>query len=113
MRAGGMELSFLTNQKLSDRQAEFLLAAEDPAHPILFSVIGEIDRKNRYETTAVAVCGDRLFTCDLETGEAGEPLLFSDIEEIYTKRLYGNDGGMHRLLYTGQADFAGDSRANF
>lgn len=99
MWAGGMELSFLTNQKLSDRQAEFLLAAEDPAHPILFSVIGEIDRKNRYETTAVAVCGDRLFTCDLETGEAGEPLLFSDIEEIYTKRLYGN--GLVRARTTG------------
>jgi len=85
-----MELPFLTNQRLEDKQAMALLETNSDEHPILFSVIGEVSPNSRYGETALVVCADRLYTFDFSTGEASPELLFADVEKIYTKRLYGN-----------------------
>lgn len=85
-----MERTFLTNQRLDEKQVSALLAASRADDPILFAIIGEIGKDDRYRCTALAVTATALFTFDFETGTASELYAFSDIAEIYTKRMYGN-----------------------
>ncbi|MBE6690136.1 MAG: ABC transporter ATP-binding protein [Ruminococcaceae bacterium] len=85
-----MELTFLTNQKLEEKQGLLLQAQSHEDDPILFTIIGEIGRDSRYNTTALAVTATSLFTVDFDHGTVSERILFSDIEDVYTKRMYGN-----------------------
>ncbi|MBE6555386.1 MAG: ABC transporter ATP-binding protein [Ruminococcaceae bacterium] len=85
-----MELSFLTNQRLDDKQASALLATQREDDPILFAITSEINGDNRYGQTALVVCSERLYTFDFSSGVASPDLPFSTLEKIYTKRLYGN-----------------------
>ena len=85
-----MEASFLTNVKLDEKQIERIMALSEENEPILFSVVGEISERATYRQMALLVTRAHLFCYDLESGECTERLAFSDIEEIYTKRMYGN-----------------------
>ena len=85
-----MELNFLTNQKLDEKQSSALLAESHKDDPILFSIIGEIAKDDRYRLTALAVTASALFTFDFETETASERIAFSDIADIFAKRMYGN-----------------------
>ena len=101
-----MELPFLTNVKLEDKQAMALLETSTESDPILFAIIGEVDSKNNYGKNALVVCATRLYTFDFSAEKASDPIAFSDIEKIYTKRMYGNglvradmQGGEKRDLF--------------
>ncbi len=90
-----MERTFLTNQHLEQTKLLALQSAAPTDDPVLFAVIGEISKGNDYCTTALAVCARHLFTFDLQTGQAGAVIPFGDIEDIFSKRMYGN--GMLRV----------------
>ncbi|MBQ8357056.1 MAG: ABC transporter ATP-binding protein [Clostridia bacterium] len=85
-----MELTFLTNLRLDEKQGSALLAESREDDPILFAIIGEIAKDDRYRTTALAVTATCLFTFDFATGASSERIAFSDIADIFTKRMYGN-----------------------
>ncbi|MBQ9761281.1 MAG: ABC transporter ATP-binding protein, partial [Clostridia bacterium] len=85
-----MELTFLTNQRLDEKQATALQAESKTDDPILFSIIGEIAKNDRYRLTALAVTATRLFTFDFETQTVSDSIAFSDMADIFTKRMYGN-----------------------
>ena len=85
-----MELTFLTNQKLEEKQGLLLQAQSHEDDPILFTVIGEIGKDSHYNATALAVTATSIFTLDLGSGQPSERIPFSDIADIYTKRMYGN-----------------------
>lgn len=80
----------MTNRKLSDRQRETILGLSDERDPVLFVIVGEISSRARYSRNALLVTASCLFSCDLESGVCSEKTAFSDIEEIYNKRMYGN-----------------------
>ena len=90
-----MDLPFLINQRPDARVREALLAHHDERDPIRFAVIGEISPDNRYHETALAVTATRMLTIDLETGACEQTVAFADIDEIRSKRMYGN--GMLRV----------------
>ena len=106
-----MELSFLTNQHLSDKQASALTNAAGEQEQILFVVVSEISKNDRYEPTALAVTQHRVFTFDFAADHVVDTIAFDSIDEIFTKRMYGNglirvkkaDGGvldLFRFTYT-------------
>ena len=50
-----MSINFLINQHLDQKQSAALLAENREDDPILYTIIGEISKDNRYATTALAV----------------------------------------------------------
>ncbi len=90
-----MERKLLTNQHLEEKQLVALRESAPTDDPVLFAIIGEISRDNAYCPTALAVCATQLYTFDLQTNTASEPISFGDIDKIYSKRMYGN--GMLRV----------------
>ena len=85
-----MELTFLTNQKLDEKQALLLQAQSHEDDPILFTIIGEIGKNSHYNTTALAVTASSIFTFDFGSETASERIPFTDVDDVYTKRMYGN-----------------------
>ena len=80
----------MTNQHLDEKQGSALLAESREGDPILFAIIGEIGKNDRYETTALAVTATGLFTFDFNSGTASPRYAFSDMTDILAKRMYGN-----------------------
>ncbi|NLW73695.1 MAG: ABC transporter ATP-binding protein [Clostridiales bacterium] len=80
----------LINRQLRPFQLNALKSHEMPDDPILFAIIGDISKDARYTRSVFAVSSKSFFTYDLESGECGDRYFFADIENIYTKRMYGN-----------------------
>ena len=101
-----MSLNFLINQRLDEKQSAALLAESREDDPILYAIIGEISKDNRYATTALAVTATSLFTFDFEHEKIIKRIAVFDISKIFTKRMYGNgllrvetkDGELHDLF---------------
>ena len=88
----------MTNQHLSEKQANALLAATPKDETLLFAVIGEIGKNDRYEPTALAVTASTLFTFDFANDRVCDAVAFEEIDSIFTKRMYGN--GLVRVKKT-------------
>ena len=80
----------MTNQKLDEKQALLLQAQSHEDDPILFTIIGEIGKNSHYNTTALAVTASSIFTFDFGSETASERIPFTDVDDVYTKRMYGN-----------------------
>ena len=95
-----MDTPFLTNQKLEEKQIQTIIGLADKDEPILFAVVGEISSHAHYSSCVLLATRAHLFTYDFGSETRSEPLAFSDIEEIYNKRMYGN-GVMRARLTDG------------
>ena len=101
-----MDTPFLTNQKLEDSKVKTILSLGSEEEPILFAVVGEISKQAKYGTCVLLATRSHLFTYDFGTETCSERFAFSDIEEIFNKRMYGNgimrvrtkDGALHDLF---------------
>ena len=101
-----MDTPFLTNQKLEDSKVKTILSLGSEKEPILFAVVGEISKQARYGTCVLLATRSHLFTYDFGTETCSERFAFSDVEEIFNKRMYGNgmmrvrtkDGVLHDLF---------------
>lgn len=80
----------MTNRKLEDSQVQTILSMSEQDDPIRFAVVGEISDKTNYSTNVLLVTTSYLFTYNFSDGTRGERVYFSDVEEIYNKRMYGN-----------------------
>ena len=97
---------FLTNQKLSEEQEKAIASLGSTEDPVVFAVMGEISPKARYATVALLATHTEIFTYNFDTGEESRRFGFSEIKEIFNKRMYGNavmrvrlvDGSLHDLF---------------
>ncbi len=89
-----MDTPFLTNVKLEEKQVRTIIGLSDESEPILFAIVGEISPQARYGMNILLVTRAHLFSYDFDRNCASERVAFSDIEEIFNKRMYGN--GMMR-----------------
>ena len=97
---------FLTNQKLSEEQEKVIVSLGSTEDPVVFAVMGEISPKARYATVALLATHTEIFTYNFDTGEESRRFGFSEIKEIFNKRMYGNavmrvrlvDGSLHDLF---------------
>lgn len=85
-----MDTSFLTNRKLDEKQMQTLMSLTDESEPILFAVVGDLSEKAHYSCNVLLVTRAHLFHYDFGSEECSEKTAFSDISEIYNKRMYGN-----------------------
>ncbi len=101
-----METKFLTNKKLSESQIETLRKLGTEEEPILFAIVGEISQSTKYSTCVLLATCSHVFSYDFGNDTCSERYAYSDIENIYTKRMYGNgimrarttDGVLHDLF---------------
>ena len=101
-----MDVPFLTNRKPDEKQLRKILSLQDENDPILFAVLGEVSSNAKYASTALFVTGKYLFTYNFESDTASEKFAFSEITEIFNKRMYGNgvmrvrtqDGTLHNVF---------------
>lgn len=96
-----MELPFLVNQKLDDKQAAAFLAINTANDPFLFVIVGDIDKENRYGKTALCVTATRLLVYDMTTNTVDSTVSLVDTEKVFVKRLYGN-GLLRATMKDGQ-----------
>ena len=89
---------FLTNLKLSDTELRQILDLSTPEDPVLFAVVGDITGKANYGKTILLGTSSSLLTLDLTDGSVSPKIPFSQIEDIYNKRMYGN--GLMRVRTT-------------
>ncbi len=85
-----MDTPFLTNRKLDEKQIQTILSLTEENEPILFAVVGEISMPARYSSCVLLATRAHLFSYDFGSETRSEPLAFSDVDEIYNKRMYGN-----------------------
>lgn len=85
-----MENKLLVNKKLSEQQLRALKKIESDDEPFLFAVVADVSVKAKYSETALLVTEKSLFTYDFNSEYQSEKYYFSDIESIYSKRMYGN-----------------------
>ncbi|MBQ8344964.1 MAG: hypothetical protein IJY42_01715, partial [Clostridia bacterium] len=90
-----MEKNILLNQKLEEHQLQTIRSLVPEDDPVVFAVVGEISNRANYSKTVLLATRSFLFTYDFKTEQCSEHYLFSDVEEIYNKRMYGN--GIMRL----------------
>lgn len=80
----------MTNRKLDEKQLRTISELSDEKDPVRFVIVGEISRHARYSCNALLVTRSYLFSYDFDSGVCSEKTVFSDIAEIYNKRMYGN-----------------------
>ena len=92
---GTMNTTFLTNQKLSEAQLKTILSLGSEEEPVLFAVVGEISQRAHYGTVVLLATRSQIFTYDFVSETVSRRYDFDEIDDIITKRMYGN--GMLRV----------------
>ncbi len=85
-----MNTEFLTNKKLDDAVLQKLTSFTDDNEPIVFAIVGEVEPSGGYSQCVLACTEAHIFTYHISNDQYSEKYAFSDITEIYTKRMYGN-----------------------
>ena len=96
-----MDVPFIINTSIGSRTGRRILARNDPDDPIRFAVVGDITPDGKYGRTVLLATASRLFTYREDTDAFSEDTLFSDVEKIWNKRMYGN-GLMRVKLKSGE-----------
>ena len=96
-----MDAPFLTNRKLSDSQIKRIVSLGSEDEPILFAVCGEISKEANYSSCVLLATKAHIFSYDFGKDELSERYVFSDVEDIFNKRMYGN-GIMRLVLKNGE-----------
>ena len=96
-----METNLLINRKLDEKQLRAISELSDEGDPVRFVIVGDISHLARYSRNALLVTRDCLFGYDFDSGTCSEKTRFSDIAEIYNKRMYGN-GMMRASMKNGE-----------
>ncbi len=85
-----METRFLVNKKLSDEQTRTICSLGTENEPVVFAIVGEISNEAKYGTCVLLATHSHLFTYDFSAQKCSERYAFSEIREIFNKRMYGN-----------------------
>ena len=85
-----MESTILLNQKLDENRLSAIRSLGTQDEPVLWAIVGEISESAKYSKCVLVATRSSLFTYNFDTQECSQRYRFSDIKEIYTKRMYGN-----------------------
>ncbi|MBQ8849190.1 MAG: ABC transporter ATP-binding protein [Clostridia bacterium] len=96
-----MDTPFLTNRKLSDAQIERIVSLGTEEDPVLYAICGDISKKATYSSCVLLATKAHIFAYDFVKDEVSDKYAFSDVENIYNKRMYGN-GIMRIVLKNGE-----------
>ena len=96
-----MDTPFLTNRKLSDDQVKKIVSFGTEDDPVLFVVCGDVSREANYSSCVLVATRSLIFSYDFGSDEISPKYAFSDIDNIFNKRMYGN-GIMRVVLKNGE-----------
>lgn len=92
-----MSAEFLTNKRLTDEQIKKLIGFGTADEPILFAVCGDISNDAKYGNCVLIATKSHIFSYDFSRDILSERYSFDQIEDIFTKRMYGN--GVMRIVF--------------
>ncbi len=81
---------FAANKKLTPVDWELLENAIDSAEQLQFAVVGDLNLKNRYARSVLAVTDKRIYGFDETTPGGVQICTYSQLKRAYVKRCYGN-----------------------
>lgn len=85
-----MDTAIHINKHLTKPELKRIEALGSPDDPIRFAIVGDLSADGKYETSVLAATSETILVTDSKIETVIERINFSDIEKIYTKRLYGN-----------------------
>ena len=85
-----MKPDILVNKKLTDAELERIGSFGSEEFPIVFAIVGDVSGEGQYSRSVFAAAENELFVFDLDRNDPPYSLRFSDIQKIFTKRMYGN-----------------------
>ena len=85
-----MDVKLLINKHLTEKQLDRITSFGSESDPVLFSLVSDIDIYGSYAESVIAFTAKELIVFEL-ANEGGEiRLRYDDMENIFTKRMYGN-----------------------
>ena len=85
-----MNPDILVNKKLTESELRRIESYGSDESPVVFAIIGDVSGEGVYSRSVFAATESELFVFDLDRDDPPYSLKFSDIQKIFTKRMYGN-----------------------
>ena len=85
-----MDTDFLINVHLPREELKKIQMLGEESHPVIFSVVGDVDGKGDYSKSVIAVTDTFLKVYNFRTDTVEYTVPFDEIERIFVKRMYGN-----------------------
>ncbi|MBR7091939.1 MAG: ABC transporter ATP-binding protein [Clostridia bacterium] len=82
--------TLLSNQPVPAKIKEMIEPFASEEDPFLFALIGDLDRKRVYDTTAMLFTARRVLLTDPDYPDHVKEISFTDVEDVTVKRMYGN-----------------------
>ena len=81
---------FLINKKISKELEEKFRTLTDEESPVLFAIVGDLTLNSKYGSNVLLATRSGFIVYDSERDEVIRRILYSEVKEFYTKRMYGN-----------------------
>ena len=81
--------NFLLNKRLDAATLQKIADISQNSVP-LFGVVSSIGQDAQYSDCVLVCTSDSLFVCSEKIGAHFDPIMYSDIEKVFVKRMYGN-----------------------
>ena len=85
-----MDSTIHINKHLTNAELQNIEKLGSPDNPVRFAIVGDISADGKYSHSTLVATADELIVTDYSTGDVTERIAFSDIDEIFSKRMYGN-----------------------
>lgn len=85
-----MDTEILVNKHLSSERLERIKSLGTEESPVVFALVGELNAEGNYAETTIVFTPDALTVLDLDSTDEPMRVRYSEIAEIFTKRMYGN-----------------------
>ncbi len=85
-----MDTEILVNRHLSAERLDKIKSHGSESAPVIFALIGELNAEGNYAESTIAFTSEELIVFDLDGTEEDVRVKYSEITDIFAKRMYGN-----------------------
>ena len=85
-----MDTEILVNRHLSAERLARLKSLGTEESPVIFALVGELNAEGNYAETTIVFTPDALAVLDLDSTDEPMRVSYSEIDDIFAKRMYGN-----------------------
>ena len=85
-----MDTEILVNRHLSAERLDKIKSHGSDSAPVIFALVGELNAEGHYAESTIAFTSEELIVFDLDTTEEDVRVRYSEITDIFAKRMYGN-----------------------
>ena len=85
-----MDTEILVNRHLSAERLEKIKSHGSEDSPVIFALVGELNAEGHYAESTIAFTSKEVIVFDLDGTQEDARVPYSEITDIYAKRMYGN-----------------------